>query len=377
MKRFLFLFYGLAFSVISFSQYVAGETYFGDNDYIEYRAGNLPIIIVAPHAGTLVPEELPDIHDRGADNGTLETTRDLWDTLYSQTNGCYPHIIFCHLHPSKLNAVDEIDSAAGTHPVARNAWEEFHEFIEIAKEQVTIDWGKGHYFEMHGNGHAEMWNEIGLGVSKVYLNDSDEAILSRLPYSTVKNLCTEGGADFLEIIKGETSLGGLLQERGWKSVPSPTHPAPEDGGFFFAGWNTWLHGSRYDGTIDATHLENYYVFMQIANRAEYTHDLAASILIFMETHYGFTLNCEDLSVPKGTTGETYFYPNPVKLGSQLNFQINEPIKSIQVYDLQGRFVPLRIEKDFVFIRPDLQPGIYFVMLTFEDGEQRMGRIVVQ
>jgi len=377
MKFIFFLFCGWMTSAMAFGQYVAGETYFGDNEYIEYRAGNLPIIIVAPHAGTLLPDELPDIHDRGADNGTLETTQDLWDTLFAQTNGCYPHMIFCHLHPRKLNAVDEIDSAAGTHPIARNAWEEFHAFIEIAKARVTTDWGKGHYFEMHGNGHADMWNEIGLGVSKVYLNDSDDAILARLPYSTVKNLCTAGGADFLEIIKGETSLGGLLQERGWKSVPSPTYPAPEEGGFFFAGWNTWLHGSRYEGTIDATHLESYFVFMQVANRAAYTHDLAESILIFMETHYGFTLNCVDLSLPEPFIQDVYAYPNPVLAGSKLNFPMHQDIKSIKVYNLQGQFIPMSYGKDYIRIRADLESGSYIAVLTMSNQQQIMSRFLVQ
>src|ERR1051325_6652706 len=40
--------------------YVPGQTYFGRSNYIEYTAGNLPIIISAPHGGTLNPAELPD-----------------------------------------------------------------------------------------------------------------------------------------------------------------------------------------------------------------------------------------------------------------------------------------------------------------------------
>ena len=40
--------------------YVAGQTYFGRNNYIEYRAGNMPLIVSAPHGGTLTPAELPD-----------------------------------------------------------------------------------------------------------------------------------------------------------------------------------------------------------------------------------------------------------------------------------------------------------------------------
>ena len=277
-----------------YAQYVPGQSYFGANNYIEYIAGDLPIIIVAPHGGTLEPETLPTISEAGRDLGTFETTHLLKDSITTQTGGYHPHVIINLLKPGKMNPVSDIDSAAGEHPDARQAWNDFHDFIEDAKSEVTNTWLKGHYFEMHGNGHSEMWNEIGLGVSKTYLNDSDSVIRSRTNYSTIRNLCTIGGADFLEVIRGSTSLGGLLDARGWKSVTSPSYPAPGDGGFFYAGWNTWLHGSRYSGTIDATHLETYYVFMQSANRVQYANDLAESILIFMETHYGFDLSCPEL-----------------------------------------------------------------------------------
>ena len=253
--------------------------------------GNLPIIIVVPHGGALIPPNLPVIHNRGVDNGSFETSHLLYDSIIQHTNGCFPHMIISHLHPSVMNPVREIDTAAGTNVDARNAWYDFHNLIDTAKYNITNTWGAGHYFEMHGNGHSDMWTEVGLGVSKTYLNGSDSLILSRVGYSTVKNLCTNGGGDFLDIIKGPYSLGGLLDNKGWNSVPSPSNPSPGTGGFFYAGWNTWKHGSRYSGVIDASHVENYYVFMQTNNRNQYANDLSTSIIEFMNIHYGFVMNC--------------------------------------------------------------------------------------
>ena len=40
--------------------FVPGQTYVGANGYVEYRAGNLPIIISAPHGGDLAPGAIPD-----------------------------------------------------------------------------------------------------------------------------------------------------------------------------------------------------------------------------------------------------------------------------------------------------------------------------
>jgi len=268
-----------------------GQSYFGQNNYIEYIAGNLPIIIVVPHGGSLIPANLPIIGIHGVDNGTFETSHLVYDSIIYYTNGCFPHMIISHLHPTVMNPAREIDSAAGTNIDARNAWYDFHDFIDTAKYDITNTWGAGQYFETHGNGHSDMWTEIGLGVSKTYLNGSDSLILSRVGYSTVKNLCTNGGANFLDVIKGPYSLGGLLDNKGWNSVPSPSNPSPNTGGFFYAGWNTWKHGSRYSGVIDAPHVENYFVFMQTSNREQYANDLSKSIIEFMNIHYGFVMNC--------------------------------------------------------------------------------------
>ena len=40
--------------------YVAGQSYFGRNGYVEYIAGNTPVILTAPHGGTLSPSSIPD-----------------------------------------------------------------------------------------------------------------------------------------------------------------------------------------------------------------------------------------------------------------------------------------------------------------------------
>ena len=311
--------------------FIPGVSYFDQNNYIEYIAGNLPIIIVVPHGGTLLPPNLPVIHNRGVDNGSFETSYLLYDSIVYHTNGCFPHMIISHLHPSVMNPVREIDTAAGTNIDARDAWYNFHDFIDTAKYDITNTWGAGHYFEMHGNGHSDMWTEVGLGVSKTYLNGSDSLILSRVGYSTVKNLCINGGVNFLDIIKGPHSLGGLLDNKGWNSVPSPSNPSPGTGGFFYAGWNTWKHGSRYSGVIDASHVENYYVFMQTSNRNQYANDLSTSIIEFMNIHYGFVMNCITLSYGEVIiNSDKYLLKKIDILGREVDGDENMPI--FYIYD---------------------------------------------
>ena len=148
-------------------------------------------------------------------------------------------------------------------------------------------WGRGHYYELHTNGWSQGWINIGLGINRTRLNNDDPAtLLARAPYSTVRRM-VEDGADFLEILRGPSSLGGLLEEAGYHVVPSPNIPAPGDCCFFFAGWNTWAHGSRHGGTIDATHIETHFQYINAGHskRRQYSLDLADAIITFMHSHY--------------------------------------------------------------------------------------------
>src|SRR5687767_12327248 len=56
--------------------YVAGQSYFGRNSYIEYLAGNAPVVLTAPHGGAVTPGEIPD-RTAAACGGDATTVTDL------------------------------------------------------------------------------------------------------------------------------------------------------------------------------------------------------------------------------------------------------------------------------------------------------------
>ena len=58
----------LLISSIFAQEYIPGEIYYGRNNYIEYHAGEVPLIFSAPHGGNLTPSEIPD-----RTSGTLVT----------------------------------------------------------------------------------------------------------------------------------------------------------------------------------------------------------------------------------------------------------------------------------------------------------------
>ncbi len=132
-------------------EYLVGESYFGRNNYIQYKVGNLPLIIAAPHGGSEKPEEIPD-RSWGStvkDAFTLEMSRVLADSL-NELTGKQVHLITCLLHRSKLDANRDLDEAAQGNGYAGTAWTEYHNFINVAKEKVTEEFGHGLYIDLHG-----------------------------------------------------------------------------------------------------------------------------------------------------------------------------------------------------------------------------------
>ncbi len=121
----------------SAAQYTPGETYFGTNDYIEYHAGNIPVIISVPHGGYLEPTSIPDRACSGCvtvrDSFTEELAYDINDAL-PKVFGGHPHIIINKLARVKLDANREIVEAALGDPQAETAWYEYHDFIQASKD---------------------------------------------------------------------------------------------------------------------------------------------------------------------------------------------------------------------------------------------------
>ena len=171
-----------------------GQSVFGKNDFIEYVVGNLPIIISVPHGGYLKPPTLPDrtLGTGGRqDTKTQELAREIIE-FFREKTGKYPHVIMNRLHREKLDANRELFDAALDDPIAGEAWNEFHSFIDSAEERVEREFGKGLYIDLHGHRHD--WQVVELG----YLLVSNQLSL------------TDAGLDS-SVEVTTTSLGSILK----------------------------------------------------------------------------------------------------------------------------------------------------------------------
>lgn len=271
-------------------------TQLSPSGYIEYIPGTLPLIIGAPHGGSLKPSEIKDrsygVTDQDA--GTQEMARLLRAALLKKTGGP-PAMIISRLHRSKLDPNREIKEAAQGDPVAEQAWHDWQGFIVKAKTRLMEQFGVGLYIDLHGQRHPEGRVELGYMISPERLREPDDKLEKAtlaIHACSLRELDQRSPASFVELIRGKTSLGGMLQARGFLSVPSPDVPAPKEGELYFrGGYNTDTHGSREGGTISALQIECPWVGVRDTpeHRTKFIDALSDILPVWFQTHFGAPL----------------------------------------------------------------------------------------
>jgi hypothetical protein len=275
--------------------YEPGTSYVGRRGYVEYIPGDLPLVISAPHGGSLTPEEVPDRTwgETVTDSNTEETLLAVRDAFEERT-GFAPHVVISHLKRTKLDPNRDLEEGAQGDPFAANAWREWHAFIDEAEHLVAERYGSGLYIDLHGHGHDIARVELGYLIPAATLDGSDAeldaAAVAR--ESSVRALAAESSVAFSELLRGASSLGGLLASEGVPAVPSPNDPSPGANPYFTGGYDTDVHGSRREGTVVSgvqMELHRTGVRDTDANRRTFGRALAAAVETFMVLHYGFFL----------------------------------------------------------------------------------------
>lgn len=240
--------------------YTPGQSYFGRNQYIEYIAGNAPVIFTAPHGGGLTPEEIPP---RGCgttvtDRNTDDVARKVSAVFYART-GRYPHVVINRLARSRLDANRDIVEATCTNAAAAAAWEEWHGFIEIAKTASVAAAGRGWYVDLHGHGHPIQRLELGYLLNAPTFDLTDAEIDAQAALETSSSLRTLSRDDtttsFAQLLRGPHSLGSLFAAEGFPAVPSASDPTPAGAQYFAGGYNTDRHGCARGGPVCGLQIE--------------------------------------------------------------------------------------------------------------------------
>ena len=353
-----------------------GRTYFGPKDYVEYQPGNLPLIISVPHDGELAPSDIPDRNCAGCVTVTDLNTQDLGRRLREavfQKTGCYPHLIINRLRRTKLDANRDIQEAANGNAEAEAAWNAFHALTDTAKAILNREFGKGLYIDLHGHGHSIQRLELGYLLSGSQLRQSDASLNTEnlINQSSIRQLVLDNAAKrtHAELVRGESSLGGLMEKALYPSVPGTFDPSPRSSDAYFSGgYNTERHGSLLGGKIDAIQIECNFsgVRDSDASREFFAKELAGALLEFLELHYfgkkGGQCQVTSLEEPLIPTLEVF--PNPGCGAFQISRGEIAPDASLKITDVLGRIQVTKPAGNTFQLPPDQFPdGIYRLSLV--------------
>jgi len=243
--------------------YVENSIYFGHGKYIEYHSGSLPIILSASHGGWMEPNEIPD-RTQGVttiDTNTYQLTKVIMDTLTARFGG-KPHVILCLLKRLKLDVNREVIEAAEGNIYGERAWEEYHHYLDIAKELVTVNHGSGIVFDIHGHGEnpdgyydLRTWLGYLIKGNELDLTDEELNTIDFKNKSSIKVLADSSSHSFINILRGETSFGSIMDSLGYECVPSVNALGPAGSRYFSGGYITARHGSSEEGIISAIQIE--------------------------------------------------------------------------------------------------------------------------
>jgi hypothetical protein len=277
------------------NDYQPGQAYFGRSNYIEYIAGDMPVILSAPHGGALKPAEIPDRKDGEfiSDAYTEELARTV-QQVFHNCFGHYPHVIICRLERHKLDCNRDVEEGAGDDPGARQAWHDYQRFIEAARSNVLARSGKGFYIDLHGQSNPIKRVELGYCLTGSQLTNAD-IVLNQPAYagcSTLWALAQRTRLPFAELLRGTNSFGALLAAKGYPTVPSPAMPNPGPGNSYFdGGYNVRRHSSANGGVIDGLQMEVNYTGVRdtAINRTNFSVALAQVLDSFFRNHYRLDL----------------------------------------------------------------------------------------
>lgn len=266
--------------------------------YVEYTPGDAPLVIIAPHGGTLRPAELPDRRCSGCETtNDLETqalARLIVERFHAAT-GARPHLVVNRLHRVKFDANRDIDEATDGTAALRAPWYWMHAAVDSAEAMIERQGNRGLVIDLHGHAHAIARLELGYLLDGAALRNGDSVLAStgamertsvaRLAYDT--HSTSDRG---VPLLRGPRSLGTLLAGEGYAAVPSFGDRAPGPGEpYFEGGYNTRRHGSSDGGAIDAIQIEapNVGVRDTDMNRARFADALVRVLRVYLSTHYGW------------------------------------------------------------------------------------------
>lgn len=208
---------------------------------VEIQSGTLPIIISAPHGGTL---EVPDVPPRkgeglpkgasgffaGRDTGVEELAHAVSAAIEHRFH-MKPYAVVARSH-RKFIDFNRPPNIAYEDPDAKPVYDAYHNALKEFCADIHRRFGEGLLLDLHGQGSDR---------SKVFRGTQNGRTVLLLKQRFGDSAVT-----------GSTSLLGLLKSQGWRVHPDPLDGREQSG--FLGGYIVSSYG-RPDEGMDAIQLE--------------------------------------------------------------------------------------------------------------------------
>ena len=242
-----------------------------NGDLVVSQNGDLPVVISAPHGGSL---RIPGVEARrgegieaGAagfravrDGGTEELAMEVARQLATRMNG-KPSFVISRVHRRYVdfNRPPEIGVED---PKARVVYDQYHAALRDSIENIRKTFQTGLLIDIHGQGTSS---------TTVYRGTSNGLTMTGLRSRFGESSWT-----------GEESLCGFLKSRGWTMHPDPFDGKEQSG--FTGGFIVRTYGSHRPDGIDAIQLELGADYRRKADRERVAQVLADSVAVYIEKY---------------------------------------------------------------------------------------------
>lgn len=265
--------------------------------WVAAQDGTMPLVLIAPHGGTLSPADLPD-----RDCPTCVTVNDVNTRLlalaiadaFQARVGVRPFVVANLLSRVKFDANRDVIEATDGYAPLVPMWTLFHERVDSAKARAARVHPRALVVDLHGHGHAIARLELGYLLTAANLRLPDALLAPLLVASSIARLDADAvsGDAGVSLVRGPRALGTRFALAGVAAVPSASAPAPLPGeAYFDGGYNTGRHGSMGGaGAVDAVQLEAHYTGIRDseASRAAFAQRFVTAVLQYLADHYGWS-----------------------------------------------------------------------------------------
>lgn len=183
------------------------DSWFNRDPYLTYKAGNMPLIISAPHGGNMKPVSIPK-----RTYGVLE--RDSYSKALAESvlSRFYdkPYYIIANIHRNRVDLNRGVKEAAQGNYKATRIWDEWNEVITSYRNKILYTKSRALYVDIHSQGHDEYFH-LGYNVDAKDYVDLYKGRINRLA-SSLDAL----GTNTRELMFGEFSIKNLIESRGFK-----------------------------------------------------------------------------------------------------------------------------------------------------------------